>query len=150
MVMIESGNPIGPSKQDELDSLVQRLRHVAVKHYQINDDPDPYETVASSQPSERVKLDAADAIESLREQVTTRDVCMQTLAKEADTWQSLRALDLAALVELGKERDALRQDAERYQWLRRFDHFAIVDEMLSTIDYNTLDEAVDAALGEGK
>ena len=44
MTMIESGNPIGPSRQDELDSLVKYLREVREE-------------------------DAADTIESLREEL---------------------------------------------------------------------------------
>lgn len=40
--------------------------------------------------------------------------------------------------------EAAERDAERYRWLRRFDHFSTVDAMLNS-DYNTLDSAVDAA-----
>ena len=86
MTMIESGNPIGPSRQDELDDLVARLR-AWVRDERLG--------------SGTLLAKAADAIESLREQVATRDVCMQTLAKEADTWQSLRALDLRRWSSLG-------------------------------------------------
>ena len=100
-MMIESGNPIGPSRQDELDSLVKYLREVREE-------------------------EAADAIESLREQVATRDVCMQTLAKEADTWQSLRQLDLAAMVELGRERDAARAKVETVEALLRYPTFELI------------------------
>lgn len=41
---------------------------------------------------------------------------------------------------------ALERDAARYHFLRRFDHFAVVDAMLDTTQYNTLDAAVDAAI----
>lgn len=40
---------------------------------------------------------------------------------------------------------ALEADSERYRWLRRMDHFAAVDAMLNTTDYDTLDAAIDAA-----
>jgi len=37
-------------------------------------------------------------------------------------------------------------DAQRYRFLRRFDHWASVDAFLETHDHNTLDSAVDAAM----
>lgn len=36
--------------------------------------------------------------------------------------------------------------AAKYEWLKRFDHFALVDAMLDTTEYNTLDAAVEAAM----
>ena len=45
---------------------------------------------------------------------------------------------------------AAQADAERYRWLRRFDHFGTVDAMLDTMEYNTLDAAVDAARAREK
>jgi hypothetical protein len=38
------------------------------------------------------------------------------------------------------------KDAERYRWLRRFDHFSQVDGMLNLTEFATLDSAVDAAI----
>lgn len=49
-----------------------------------------------------------------------------------------------------EECERLRKDAARYEWLRRFDHFRRVDDMLNTTEYNTLDAAVDAAMGDPK
>ena len=39
-------------------------------------------------------------------------------------------------------------DALRYRWLRRLDHFAVVEAILDTTEYSTLDAAVDAARGK--
>ena len=62
---------------------------------------------------------------------------------------SYRALHLKFLA-LENELAAAQKDAERYRWLRRFDHFSQVDSMLDTTEYNTLDAAVDAAIGKVK
>jgi hypothetical protein len=65
----------------------------------------------------------------------------------------LSANDTAALktvvAELSRMRTALEgaeKDGARYRFLRRFDHFSTVDAMLDTMDYHTLDAAVDAAM----
>lgn len=40
----------------------------------------------------------------------------------------------------------LQRDAERYDFLRRLDHFGTVDAMLNGMTYHSLDAAVDAAM----
>lgn len=52
----------------------------------------------------------------------------------------------AAWQRLSAENEELRKDAERYRWMKRFDRIARIDAMLSTMDYHTLDAAVDAAM----
>jgi len=54
---------------------------------------------------------------------------------------------LRAVAEGGKAQSSVERDAARYDWLRNFRNFAQVDAMLDTTAYNTLDAAVDAAMG---
>lgn len=42
----------------------------------------------------------------------------------------------------------LMADASRYQWLRRFDHFAAADALLDTTRFDTLDAAVDHLMSQ--
>lgn len=61
-------------------------------------------------------------------------------------WQAELAAQRKAKDEAAAKQAALELDAARYRWLRRFDHFAQVDEMLNSTEFNTLDAAVDAAM----
>ena len=44
------------------DDLIERLCTPKVTHHQCNDEGDPYETVARAHPVERIKIEAADAL----------------------------------------------------------------------------------------
>jgi hypothetical protein len=65
-----------------------------------------------------------------------------------DIVQRLRAAGVLHPIRLeaADEIERLRADAARYRWLRRFDHFALVDSLLDTTEHNTLDSAVDFAM----
>ena len=109
MTMIESGNPIGPVPQDELDYLVSRLRDDSPAH----------------QPSD--KRSAADAIVALRDHIAAltnefKRVVQERNAARAEC-EKLRALLLkaycyvAAHVPIGvktdKDRGVLMLDIDR-------------------------------------
>jgi len=88
--------------------------------------------------------EAADAIESLQAE--------NERLKAANAANIITAKSI--LNDVTAERNALaaklatvEADAKRYRWLRRFDHFSRVDELLNRNDINTLDAAIDAAKG---
>jgi hypothetical protein len=90
--------------------------------------------------------DAADAIQSLRQQVARlRLEVDQSGNWQAQTWAMKERAESAEA-----ERDALREDAERYRWLREQEE---IPELLASADLATgdkLDAAIDAAMKEGK
>ena len=103
---------------------------------------------------------AVSDLNFLRQEISARSDLQQAYL---DCWRNDKARAERAEAELArqnaandmiaKERDAwerlaksAEQAAKRYRWLRRLDHFAQVDAMLDTTEYNSLDAAVDAAM----
>lgn len=143
--------------QPEGTPLIERLR--TMKNFWLNGAA----WMMSTEPAP-LGIEAADRIDELEilnngHQRLATQYRERAEAAEAEN-QSLREQLEAALLADAHSRGiidvrdaALRGaelDAARYRWLRRFDHFAIVDSMLNTTEYNTLDTAIDAAIaGEG-
>ena len=82
-----------------------------------------------------------DKERDLQAQLDHARECVKQMAR-------MNELMVSELAEARVELDRLKADAERYEWLRRFDHFAIVDELLNSVEINTLDAAIDAAMKE--
>lgn len=90
----------------------------------------------------QTRLEAADTIEAMRRQVAE----LSARIGEMNMHQQLQDSTTAAVLERAEkaeaERDALREDAERYRWLRKQKQWPDDDWLLDPIQ---LDAAVDVA-----
>ena len=65
------------------DDLIERLRAPRISYYQWNDEGDPYEAVARTNPVERIKLEAADALQAQAAEIAS-------LQADADRYLEVR------------------------------------------------------------
>jgi len=160
--MIESGNPIGPVPQDELDYLVSRLRDDSPAHQPSDKRSAADAIVALREENESLRADcgirqiagynkgrteAKSELDELRMKLGIAEGFINEAFNQRDALQSLRALDLAAMVELGRERDAARAECEKLRALLR----EAQDYMNPNyVREQKLSDTIDAALGEGK
>jgi hypothetical protein len=89
------------SRATHADDICARLRKTDVRHTQVSEDWEEYETISRIIPAERIKVEAADEIERLR-----RALAAPTPVEPAP--------DSTAMFEFIKHGDAAHQD-----WLRR-------------------------------
>ena len=89
-----------------------------------------------------MEADLAEKDERIKEQTRALAKYDSELAEKSRRMAILKD----ANQKLGAHAREKEKDAARYDFLRRFDHFACVDAMLDTTEYNTLDSAVDSAI----
>jgi len=63
---------------------------------------------------------------------------------------SIHAAELATLREKAAERDELRKDAARYQFIRALENDAVAIQLVKSECDVDLDDAIDAAIAQGK
>jgi cell division septum initiation protein DivIVA len=95
----------------------------------------------------RAAEDAADHIDAL-------ETKLETATEAAATYRKAMMELTAMLVESAAKVDALTKDAQRYQWLRANDPNKVMsvntNDRVNKYYANELDQAVDAAIAEGK
>ena len=93
------------------DDLIERLCTPKVTHHQCNDEGDPYETVARAHPVERIKIEAADALNAQAAEIAA-------LRAENESNKSAYGQVTKACYDLTeKVIHNLRADAERLEWI---------------------------------